>query len=190
MISASVMKELKTFLLFYCFICLVVRLLEVRNELFSHLFLFTSAEKNYNLANGMTVLIAKWWHTKTSIIICQKDLHIIFPKGFDWKMRIWKKCYTSIFAIVTLSLAMNNKVYVLFFMVHLTKKIKQRKEKKKKLRKKLTVSRIYFWKSIPNNTQCKNSFAPTKADPRDIPVNAQYKNSFAPSETDVRDRLC
>ena len=85
---------------------------------------------------------------------------------------------------------MNNKVNVLFFMVHLTKKIKQRKEKKKKLRKKLTVSRIYFWKSIPNNTQCKNSFAPTKADPRDIPVNAQYKNSFAPSETDVRDRLC
>ena len=45
-------------------------------------------------------------------------------------MRIWKKCYTSIFAIVTLSLAVNNKMYVLFFMVHLPTKIKQRKEKK------------------------------------------------------------
>lgn len=80
-------------------------------------------------------------------------------------------------------------MYVLFFMVHLPTKIKQRKEKKK-VKKKLAVSRFYFWKSIPNNAQCKNSFAPTKADPRDIPVNAQYKNSFALSETDVRDRLC
>lgn len=50
-----------------------------------------------------------------------------------------------------------------------------KEKKKKKVKKKLAVSRFYLWKSIPNNAQCKNSFAPTKADPRDIPVNAQYK---------------
>ena len=48
-------------------------------------------------------------------------------------------------------------------MAHVTTKIKRRKEKKK-VKKKLTVSSVSVWESIPVNTQCKNSFAPSKTD--------------------------
>ena len=51
-------------------------------------------------------------------------------------------------------------------MAHVTTKIKRRKEKKK-VKKKLTVSSVSVWESIPVNTQCKNSFAPSKTDARE-----------------------